>query len=114
MNDLGGGGKSQIARQPGRYLDLNVTDDLATAVKIPFGFSGLVIHNPTGSTVTQFTFYSAASKAKAMTPHHDRLGDAVVINVSAGTSREVDELFAPAVIAIVGDAAGTIDLSFKG
>lgn len=110
----GGGGKTQIARQPGHYLDLAITDDETTTPVIDFPFSGLTIHNPTGSGVTTFTFWSAASKKRTLLPHHDRFGDAVSINVPEGQSREVDEVFAPGVIAIVGDAAGTIDLSFKG
>lgn len=69
---------------------------------------------PAGSTITTLTFYAAVESGGTYLPLYDD-GLAVTLSVAAGQSHRLPVALAGAVaIKLVGDAAGTVDISWKG
>lgn len=103
--------------------EVAVTTSLATTQEIPYGeFAGGVVHVPNGSSITSLTWHSSHKQGGDYEPAMHSVNEhvtpitfvATVQTVAADGAYPIPvELVGSAALKIVGDAAGTVYVSFK-
>lgn len=97
---------------------VDTSGNLSTIKEIPFkDVSAAMIVMPGSTSITTLTFYTAVDSGGTFVTAYDDAASpqAITLTVSASKSYPFPaKLFAAGAIKIVGDAAGTIDISLKG
>ena len=102
----------RLSRQQG----VTVATAVADSEEILFGnYSMGMVHVPSGSTITQLTWYDAPVRGGTYLTSYDADGVAVTQTVVAARSYPIPLALAGAVaLKIVGDAEGSVDVTLKG
>jgi hypothetical protein len=88
---------------------------VATSDEIPFAFAQGKYFIPAGSSITLVTFYAAPIEGGTYTIMRDILNANITQVVSAGFNYEFpDEAFGAPWVKMIGDAADSVLVSFKG
>lgn len=107
--------QDRIARAYRELPDVSLTTSLSTTPTFDFRkWAGGNIMIPAGSSITSLTFYSSLDDGNYV-PLYDSNATAVALTVAASGSYPVpDAVFGCSEIKIVANAAGTVDMLFKG
>lgn len=107
--------QDRIARAYRELPDVSLTTALGTTPNFDFRkWAGGNIMIPAGSSITSLTFYSSLDDGNYV-PLNDSTGSAVALTVAASGSYPIpDAVFGCSDIKIVSDAAGSVDMLFKG
>lgn len=101
-----------------RVMSLDVATSAGSCDVLPFGgYASGRIYVPAGSSLTTLTFYDAPYAEGTFVASYDDAGTpaAITLTVSAGKSYPIPaKLYGAGAIKIVGNAAGTVDVSLKG
>lgn len=106
--------KTGIGRNYREYTAIAITASSTTTASISFGpWAGMVVHVPTGSSLTSLTFWAVINSVAV--PLLDSSGVAVALTVTAGNAYDVPAAaFACSELRFVGNTTGTIDVQVKG
>ena len=109
---------SSMTRFTTRVMSLTVATSAGNSAVLPFGgYASGRIYVPAGSSITTLTFYDAPYAEGTFIASYDDAGTpaAITLSVGAGKSYPIPaKLFGAGAIKMVGDAAGTVDVSLKG
>src|SRR4051794_21654090 len=96
---------------------VNVTTNVATTEAIPYRRRGGEVHIPSGSSITSLTWSSLDPVNSQRDAAYSEDGTTAVVQsgLAAGKAYPIpDALFGCATLYAVGNAAGTIVITFKG
>jgi len=107
---------NRIRRHHQTFAALGLTASLTTTPEIDTTeVAGGCVLVPSGSPLTTLTYYGARQPGATYGAIQDGSGNAVTSSVSAGNGYPIpDACFGYGSLKIVANAAGTVDLSFKG
>lgn len=107
----------EIERYSKHMEDVAITDDVDTTPEIPFHrWKYGMVYVPDGSSITTLTIHAAPDVGETYEPLWDNgTPSAVTITVAANRANPLpDECFGAGALKLVGNVAGTIQISLKG